>query len=223
MAYNKNKKTRLSNQVKIKGELTIFQESLYLLISSRKRCGSLLRKKELNERDIIDTYISLHLILEISLNTLHRQIITSKITIPINELNVIENIDRIGFAEKTALFVYNSSFDFGNDIQESTNHHEIVGKLRDFSEVRNKLIHGYSIASLTTSTGLNQSTKTRKLLNLTKLKKQIKLFIDINEGMKFFLDHLNIENWSREYVKDLKGQYLNCDFIPKPFLNENQQ
>lgn len=195
-----------------------YQESLYLLLSNRQKCQDLLNKETLEENDIIDIYISLHLVLEVGLNGLHRQIITSQIVKPIDKHEVIRNIDGIGFIEKTILFIYNAHFDFRSDLHESAIHHKIIGKLKGFAGIRNKLLHGHSIGSLTDDENVTSISDARSNLDINKLKTQIKLFIDINNGMKFFLDHLDNDGWSESYIEDLKNQYLNYSFIPANFI-----
>lgn len=196
-----------------------YQESLYLLLSNRQKCQELLNKETLEENDIIDIYISLHLVLEVGLNGLHRQIITSQIVKPIDKHEVIRNIDGIGFIEKTILFIYNAHFDFRSDLNESAIHHKIIGKLKGFAGIRNKLLHGHSIGSLTDDENVTSISDARSNLDIDKLKTQIKLFIDINNGMKFFLDHLDNDGWSDGYIEDLKNEYLNYSFIPANFIN----
>jgi len=219
----KSKNIWLNSQIQIEDGLTSFQDSLYLVLSNRKRCNVLLSKRELSEEDMVDIYISLHLVLEISLNALHRQIIAKQITKPIDRLDVIRNIDNIGFIEKTTLFIYNSSFDFGGKEEESAIHHKIISKLKVFAGVRNKLLHGHSIGSFAVGDSPRRNTEAKKALELNKLREQVKLFVDINKGMQFFLNHLAIKDWSKKYIEDLKKQYLTYDFIPNSFLNEIQQ
>ena len=76
----------------IHNNVQTYQDSLYLLQSNRLKCQELLNKETLGENDIIDIYISLHIVLEVSFNALHRQIITSQIVKPIDRLEVIKNI-----------------------------------------------------------------------------------------------------------------------------------
>ncbi len=198
--------------------IQMYQDSLYLLQSNRLKCQELLSKDRLEENDIIDIYISLHIVLEVGLNALHRQIITSQIVKPIDRLEVIKNIDGIGFIEKTILFIYNAHFDFHSNLDESAIHHKIIGKLRSFAGIRNKLLHGHSIGSLTNDENITRVSEARSNLEIDKLKAQIKLFIDINNGMKFFLDHLDNDGWSDGYIEDLKNEYLNYSFIPANFI-----
>jgi len=192
-------------------------ESLYLLLSNRSKCKELLNKDHLDENDMIDIYVSLHIVLETSLNALHRQIIKSQIVKPIDELEVVNNIDKIGFIEKTILFIYNSQFKFNGDLEKAAMHHKIIGKMRNFAGVRNKLLHGHSISSLVIDEKIERKSDTRLNLEEKKLRVQIKNFITINEGMKFFLDHVDNKSWSRSYVEDLKKQYLDYDFIPEKY------
>ena len=195
-----------------------YQDSLYLLQSNRLKCQKLLSEGSLTENEMIDIYVSLHIVLEVSLNALHRQIITSQVVKSIDQLEVIKNIDSISFIEKTILFIYNSHFDFGNDLDDSAVHHKIIEKLKSFSYIRNKLLHGHSIGSLATDENVTRVSETRASLIEGKLKEQIQLFIDINNGMMFFLDHLDNEGWSKGYIEDLKKEYLSYDFIPENFI-----
>ncbi|MEK7597198.1 MAG: hypothetical protein AAB441_00965 [Patescibacteria group bacterium] len=202
----------------------VYLDSLYLVLSNRKRCKKLLNKHNLTEGDIIDTYISLHIILEVSLNALYRQIITHQIIKPISRLEVINNIDKISFIDKTTLFIYNAHFNFKNNLDESAIHHKIIEKLRTFSGIRNKLLHGHSVGSISIDENQPQVTETKKVLDLNNLKRQLRLFIDINNGLRFFLDHLIIEGSRDNYIKDLKKEYLDYSFIPEEFnFKENNR
>ena len=85
--------------------------------------------------------------------------------------------------------------------------------------MRNKLLHGHSIGSLTNDENVTRVSEARSNLEIDKLKAQIKLFVDINNGMKFFLDHLDNDGWSEGYIEDLKNEYLNFSFIPANFIS----
>lgn len=37
---------------------------------------------------------------------------------------------------------------------------------------------------------------------------------------KFFLDHLDNDGWSEDYIEDLKNEYLNFSFIPANFISD---
>lgn len=200
--------------------IQMFEDSSYLVTSNRRKFQEIVTKETLDENDIIDAYISLHLVLETGVNALHRQIITSQIVKPINRIEVIKNIDGIGFIEKTTLFIYNSHFHFGGNRTAAAEHHKIIGKMKNFAGIRNKLLHGHSIGSLSSSTGTVE-TEARSNLELTRLKKQTQLFVEICSGLKFFLEHLVIEGWSQEYIRDLETEYITTDFIPKEFLGDS--
>ena len=205
--------------MKLQYSVQVYTDSLYLLQSNRLRCQELLNKDRLDENDFIDIYISMHIVLEVSLNALHRQLITSRIVKPINRMEVIENVDRIGFIEKTILFIYNANFNFSTGYEESAIHHRIIGKLRTFSGIRNKLLHGHSIASLMVDEQTTRISSARSNLTFDKLKVQIKLFIEIYDGMKFFINHLELEGMDQGFKEDLITQYLTYDFIPEKYLS----
>lgn len=210
---------KIQDNIQIRDSIQIYQDSLYLLLSNRQKCQTLLSKDSLTEEDIIDIFISLHMVLEVSFNALHRQIITHQIVKPIDGFEVIRNIDNIGFIEKTTLFIYNAHFVFDGDLDETAIHHKIIKKMRSFSGIRNKLLHGHSIGSLTIDGNSAILSETKSNLEVNKLKNQIRLFIEINDGMRFFLDHLKNEGWNENFTKDLKKEYLSYDFIPKNFID----
>ena len=87
-------------------------ESHYLRISNKEKVRELLSKSELNENDIIDAFISLHILLEVSLNSLFRRLSFLSIKENFDRSKVDENLDTISFRDKVTLFIYNSKFKF---------------------------------------------------------------------------------------------------------------
>lgn len=193
------------------GQISSKLESGYLILSNRKKCFDLIEKSELEDNDIADILISLHIVLEVSLNTLYRHLIGSVIKKEVNKLEVMENIDNINFIDKTVLFIYNSKFKF-KDISKATEYHKIIGTLRKFSEARNKLLHGHSISTVFEGESKKLS-KTKKMLNPQFLKEQIKRFCFIMEGMKFYIDCLDSE-LTEKGKEQYKKSYLDDSFIP---------
>ena len=104
-------------------------------------------------------------------------------------------------------------------MEESAVRHKIIVKLKNFTGIRNKLLHGHSIGSLTVGNKPRRDTEARSALEINKLKEQIRLFVDINKGMQFFLDHLDNKGWNKNYIEDLKNEYLSYDFIPVNFFS----
>ena len=60
---------KIQNNVQTRESIQIYHDSLYLLQSNRQKCQTLLSKDFLTEEDIIDIYISLHMVLEVSLSS----------------------------------------------------------------------------------------------------------------------------------------------------------
>lgn len=192
--------------------LEIRTESEYLVTSNKEKCRLLLSGRDLNEADIIETFISLHLVLEVSLNSLFRRLSLIGMKKTISEIKVAENIDRINFRDKMVLFIYNSKFNFADDLDKATSYHNIIEKLKNFSEIRNKLLHGYSIIEISSEDKIEQSPLKKKI-NLECLGEQIKKFKFILEGMRFYLDRLE-SDLSQGEKETFKNSYLDDSFLP---------
>lgn len=191
-------------------------ESEHLITSNKEKCSEILGKEKRSEEDIIDFYISLHLVLEVSLNAFFRYLSTSRIKKRIPEFKVIKNLDAINLIDKTILFIYNSPFNFASELGEATKWHSIIGKMRNFSEVRNKLIHGHSISTIVTDGKIDpEHSEAREMLSESGLKVQIEDFQFIMEGMRFYFDHIYYEDieFSDSYKSDLKEGYLDDSFL----------
>lgn len=190
----------------------IYLESNYLIIKNKRICNHLLAFEKYTEENNIDILISLHIVLEVSLNSLFRLLTINQIKKSVDKLKVIKNLDNISFIDKTILFIYNSNFDFGDNVDKATKYHEIIGKMEQFSEVRNKLLHGHSVSTLFPHEGPERASEVRALLSEENVKKQIKLFKFILKGMRYYIDCLEgdfISN-GKEY---LKKEFLNDDFF----------
>ena len=160
----------------------------------------------------MDGYIALHIVLEAGLNSLFRQLALRSLKKDIDEVEVMANVDRISFIDKTTLFIYNSKFDFGNELSEATRYHSVIGKLRAFCEIRNQLLHGHAIATVTNSKGITKDTKARQNIDYKRLVQQLNNFRFIVEGLNFYVSHL--DGVSNGEKKHFKSQYLSSDFLP---------
>lgn len=187
-------------------------ESDYLLISNRSKCEKLLMSSDLDENDIIDILICLHMVLEVGLNTLYRHLSLFSLKKNINPLKVIENLDNITFIDKTTLFIYNSKFDFAGKEKLANEYHGIIDTIKDFAGIRNGLLHGHSISTILEE-GAKTHSKLKKEINLEKMKKQIVKFCFITEGMRFYLDCLDT-TLTKEGRESLKKSYLDDGFLP---------
>lgn len=204
----------MNEKISIKEKISIWKESDYLIISNRKRCDELLNNSSLDDNDIIDILISLYIILEVGLNTLFRHLLVPTIEkeMNIDKFKIIKNLDNINFIDKTTLFIYNSKFDFGSKIKEVEKYHSIIDVMKDFSKVRNRLLHGHSISTIFDGQK-NYKSDLKKDIHPKKLNEQILKFIFICEGLKFYLDSL-ISSFTKEAKEDFKKNYLDVNFLP---------
>ena len=193
-------------------KITMFKESQYLIISNKEKCSYLAGESELDFNDIVDCFISLHIVLEVSLNFLYRNLSLLSMKKTIDSFKIMENIDNINFIDKTILFIYNSKFNFNGKLDKATEYHKIIGTMRDFSNVRNKLLHGHSISTIYEQEEKSHSNLKKKI-SLECLGEQIKKFRFIMEGMRFYLDCLD-SNLTEQGKEDFKKEYLNDDFLP---------
>jgi hypothetical protein len=192
--------------------ITARTESSYLIISNKEKCKLALAKSILSDEEKIDFLISLHIVMEVSLNSLFRNLSLMQIQKSINQHEIAENIDKVSFIDKTVLFIYNYHYDFQGKIDEADRYHSIIGKLRNFSETRNRLLHGHSISTIYKDDGQQQNSKAKNLLSDSAVVAQMKLFKDIFEGIRFYLDH--IKSSLTESGKDsLKISYLDDSFL----------
>ncbi|KKW41645.1 MAG: hypothetical protein UY92_C0015G0057 [Candidatus Magasanikbacteria bacterium GW2011_GWA2_56_11] len=196
--------------------MAVLTQSEYLIISNKLKVSKLINKSPLTEEgDFIDILIGLHIILEVGLNSFFRQVSLLSIKKNIDRLEIMDNIDKVGFIDKTILFIYNSKFDFGTEIEEAIKHHKIIGILRNFAETRNKLLHGHAIATFHTEENrIPRLSRSRKILNLNFLQEQITRFRKILAGMRFYLDHLD-SPITESGKQDLAESYLDDSFIPE--------
>ncbi len=67
--------------------------------------------------------------------------------------------------------------------------------------------HGYSIRTINDGSSIRHSTIKQKI-NMTNLNQQIEKLRFIFEGMKFYLDNLDLD-LSKEQIDQLKRLYLN--------------
>lgn len=219
---NETQSMKTDDSIKMHVSLKLISESVYLSISNKKRCIEILNKLDLTklteeeiEENIIDSLISLHLILEVNLNALFRHLSHNQLLqlshANIDEIEMIKNIDKIEFISKTTLFIYNSKFNFDNKLNEVENHHKIIEKLKYFSEMRNKIIHGHSIMTIIEE-GKSRNSELKKKLNEEFLFKQIECFKSIMEGMRFFLDCLD-SSLSLSKRESYKKEFLSDDFL----------
>lgn len=187
-------------------------ESGYLIVSNKEKCNNLISNSELSDNNIVDVLIGMHIVLEVSLNTLYRYLISSVIKKDVDEFEIMKNIDSVSFIDKTILFIYNSKFNFGDKLSEASKYHSIINTMRDFSGVRNKLLHGHSISTIFDGQK-NRHSEVKKMLNPDFLREQIKKFCFIMKGMRFYIDCLD-SGLTPAGKKQYKKSFLDDSFLP---------
>jgi len=195
-------------------EISMRTESGYLISSNKERCSILIRDSDLSANDMIDIFISLHLVLEVSLNAFFRNLSLLSIKKDVDTFEIIKNVDSVNFIDKTIMFIYNSKFNFTSEeeLREATRYHSIIGNLKNFSAMRNQLLHGHSISTVFDGRA-NRHSRLKQDINLENLKNHVAKFRFIFEGMRFYLDKLD-SSLTVSGKKDFKGAYLSDDFLP---------
>ena len=187
-------------------------ESLYLMLSNKARCQQLFQKGNRTEEDITDFLVSLHLVLELGLNAFFRQVIMMQLQKGISRTEVADNLDKISFIDKACLFVYMPHYSFDGRITDADRYHSLIGKLRNFAGIRNKLLHGHMVGLIVYENGNTDQSTTHQLLTEQTLNRQIEDFKFIMEGLSFYLDHLD-SSFTPSGKESLKNQYLDVSFL----------
>lgn len=199
------------DHVRVSDSMSTTVESGYLVSSNRQKCRQLLRINNWSDENLIDFFISLHLVLEVGLNSFLRHISLQEMQKRIERLKLIKNLDNINFIEKTILFIYNSKFDFGPNLNDADKYHSIIDTIRDFSAPRNQLLHGHSLSTVYENGNTKQSGL-RSQIQPKNVQLQINKFIFIMEGMRFYFDCLQ-STFTPFGKESLKNEYLDCNFL----------
>jgi len=207
-----NSHKKLKETISLKDSISMRKESDYLIISNKEKCENLISQSDLDEKDIIDIFISLHIVLEVSLNTLFRHLSLISIKKDVDKFEVIKNLDNINFIDKTILFIYNSKFEFGDKIADAGKYHSIIGTMKDFATMRNQLLHGHSISTVFDGEH-NRYSGLKENITLENLEKQIGKFRFILEGMRFYLYYLD-SSLTQSGKESFTKAYLSDDFLP---------
>jgi hypothetical protein len=192
--------------------MAIRQENHHIFLSNKEKCREILNKNQRTREDIIDFLISLHLVLETGLNAFYRQIILTQLQKGIEQTKIADNLDTINFIDKTALFFYLPHFNFQGRIDEADRSHAAIGKLRQFSEIRNKLLHGHMDGQITYSEERSVQTRVHELISDETMSRQIEFFKFINEAVSFYFDHLK-SSFTPQGKEDIKSFYLSNQFL----------
>lgn len=189
---------------------SIIAESLHILNKNIEECRIIFDKEDKSPNDIADFLISLHLVLEISINALIRDVVVNNLQKTIDKSKIVENLDRISFIDKTTLFVYMEKYTFSNfeEVLEADKHHSIIGIIKKFAETRNFLMHGSMIGGFLD--GRSSNTVVVSRLTNKHMDDQVDRFKKICDGMKFYLKHLTSHNSD---IKGLENRFLSYEFI----------
>lgn len=188
-------------------------ESHHLLISNRKKCNEILLKSTKDRNDIIDFLISLHLVLEIGLNGFYRTTILDQLQKSVRKTTIAHDLDSIGFKEKTVMFFTFPYFVFPDGIEEADKYYKAIGKLINFSGIRNKLLHGHTIMEISNTDGGIEQSKTFELIKENTIDNQIIDFKFIIEAVEYYFDHLKESSISKEKQEEFKNQFLDKTFL----------
>ncbi len=199
--------------IKISESIEMRLESHHLLISNQQKCKDILSKPTRDRNDIIDFLISLHLVLEIGLNGFYRAIILNQLQKTVRKTQIADDLDNVGFKEKTVMFFSLPYFEFPNGINEADNYYKAIGKMKNFSEIRNKLLHGHSIMEISDGNGATERSRTFELLKEETLQNQIIDFKFIMSAVKFYFDNLKESNITESGKEAFKNQFLSTDFL----------
>jgi len=208
----KGKIIKVGETVKVKDSWKVRSESGYLISSNKQKSAELILHSDLDENNIIDILISLHIILEASLSAFYRNIVLMSPKKELGEFEVMKNVDRISFIDKTITFIYFSKFNFEDKLDEAKRYHSVIAALKDFSAIRNKLFHGHSISTIFDGEK-NHHSELKGKITLEMLMEQIKKFKFILEGMRFYFDCLQ-SSITESGKESFKKEYLSDDFLP---------
>lgn len=210
----------MHDKIQITESLSIRKESVHLLKLHQKNIQSLLCKSELVQTELMEVLISLHIVLEIGINTFFRHIFLSpKNRRMFDQIKIIDNLENISFGDKVAIFIYSSEFDFKDDeIETARDFHKIIGKIKDFSKMRNKLLHGHGVIEIFEEGGSQKSTLSKEL-DLNKLQQQIESFTFILNGLAFYFKHYTQGGWTEAGKQQYIDSYLDTKFLPTTNFN----
>ena len=193
----------------------IIKENLYLLQNSKHNCQDILKKSSRSNHDIIDFLINLHLALELGLNCFYRYLILAQLKTEVKEkISFAYDLDKVSFIDKSVMFFVLPYFEFPKyeDIEQAENYYSAIGKLRNFSEIRNKLLHGHMNAQITFANGKTGQSKASELISEQSMQKQIENFKFIINAVAFYFDHLK-SSLTDDGKERLKKQFLATDFL----------
>ncbi|MBI2673669.1 MAG: hypothetical protein HYX23_00045 [Candidatus Zambryskibacteria bacterium] len=182
-----------------------------------KRIVPLLNNTELTEEDIVDSLISLHLILESGMNAFFRELVRDHSFSP--DLDIFKHLDSINFIDKTSVFLYTFNFDFKEeDLQEREKYKNLISRLKNFRKMRNLLLHGHAVMRVQNITNNTiKKSEAKKIVDQKTLDEQIYSFKEIVDGMRFYIARLASPRNGSDL---LSTTFLEYSFLPEKYKNK---
>ncbi|HBA36837.1 TPA: hypothetical protein DCZ15_03105 [Candidatus Falkowbacteria bacterium] len=160
------------------------------LVYNRDKCRELINKGLNNKEDIMQFLLSLHIVLEVGINSFFRALIL------VRRFGGFKTdcIDQVSFIDKITMFFYlpYSSGVISSEVIEQNR--SAISKLKSFAEVRNKLMHGHINAEIFETPDnlfagkIKKVTATAKLIHNDVVIKQISDFKFIVSSLSFFIN-----------------------------------
>lgn len=194
------------------------------LIYHRKKCHELINKGLNNEDDIMQFLLSLHIVLEVGINSFFRTLVLAR---RFGDFKT-DCIDQVNFIDKVTMFLYLPHISNITSSEVIEQNRSAISKLKNFSEIRNRLMHGHmngKIFDITEDVFAGKAKKltaTAKLIHNDVVIKQIDDFKFIINSILFFLDaywdSLGIEETEEgkkiiNVKSNLINLYLNHSFL----------
>lgn len=207
-----------SGKISVQGSGLIMNISKNQFFFSKKRvCNDFLQKYTLNDVEILDFLLSLHLVLEIGVNSFFRSLyyIYSNL-----EFSKYENLlDDVSFLNKIQYFLSSNRFTYrdGKEVDEAEKlAKQVISDIKNFNEVRNKIVHGHSISEY--SGAVSKKSKLLELIRPSQVKDQVERFKKIIDSLNYFVDRLVINSTDISIPSDQIRQFQE-DFLSYNFLN----
>lgn len=192
--------------------------SLHIFNHFETRSNILLAKKvsDLSVNDKLDVIISLQILLEAGVNSVIRDLAVHSLKKDLTYVDIAKDLDGVGFREKIASFIYGATFNFGTDTAEASARRKVLGKMQNFTQYRNAIMHGHTIAYQSVN-GTRSSTVLHDILEDNEVfKRHVAQYATIIDDVKFYVDHLADESLDKE---KLTKQYLRIPLSLNRFIS----
>lgn len=189
-------------------------ESDFLIKSNRVKLNVFINKlnknDELLESELMDAFISLHILLEVGINTVLRKVSLRRLNQAIESLVAVRDLDEVAFRDKVSCLIYFGSFNPDLEKNKFSENETILNEIKKFCEPRNRLLHGHAVIAIGDQNGIKKSTTTSALLNNPLFMEQLSRYYDIVNRLYYYL--CNLEP-ALNNIDELKT-FLDNSFIP---------